>query len=211
MTTLKISPSSLTFLLDECPRCWYMQIHGIHKRPYTPFPSIFNRIDKLMRGAYQGRSSLNITGKAGMFDTKEHKLVSRLIPISDNVNIQFSGKTDCLIKFDDRSIGILDFKTSEVKPDLVKLYAPQLYAYRASIDADIEVSRMGLLCASPNGAELGDLLSMSFSQTWVEIPIDEAYWQGFTDKISKLLLTPFELVEGNPKCMHCEYQRKLSS
>lgn len=164
-----------------------------------------------MRGAYQGQSSLDITGKSGMFDTKEYKLVSRLIPISDTVNIQFSGKIDCLIKFDDRSVGILDFKTSEVKPDLVKLYAPQLYAYRASIDADIKVSKMGLLCGSPDEAKLNGGVLMQFSQTWVEIPIDEVYWQSFINKISKLLLTPFELVEGNPKCPHCEYQRKLSS
>ncbi len=161
-----------------------------------------------MRGAYQGQSSLDITGKAGTFDTKEYKLTSRLIPISDTVNIQFSGKTDCLIRFSDHTVGILDFKTSEVKPDLVRLYAPQLYAYRECLDA--EVSRMGLLCASPESAELGDRVSMSFSQTWVEIPIDENYWQSFTNKLATLLLTPFEQVEGNPKCPHCEYQRKLN-
>jgi hypothetical protein len=172
---------------------------------------MFNKMDKLMRGAYQGRSSLKITGKEGVFDTKEYKLTSRLIPISDTVNIQFSGKTDCLVRFSDRTVGILDFKTSDVKEDTAQFYAPQLYAYRASIDADVQVSQMGLLCASPNEAELGDRLSMSFSQTWVEIPIDESYWQSFIDKISMLLLTPFEQVEGNPKCPHCEYQRKLNS
>lgn len=209
MTILKISPSSLTFMLSECPRCWYMQIRGIYKRPYTPFPSIFNKIDKLMRGAYQGKSSLDVTSKEGTFDTKEYKLVSPPITIADNLCIQFSGKTDCLIKFDDGTVGILDFKTSEVKPDLVQLYAPQLYAYRESIDAD--VSRMGLLCASPNEAVLGDRLVLSFSQAWVEIPIDEDYWLDFINKISVLLLTPFEEVQGKATCPHCEYQRKLNN
>ena len=162
-----------------------------------------------MRGAYQGQSSLKVAGKEGVFDTKEYKLVSPLIPISDTVNIQFSGKTDCLIRFDDGTVGILDFKTSDVKADTAQFYAPQLYAYRASIDAN--VSRMGLLCASPIEAQLGDRISIGFSETWVEIPIDEDYWQGFTDKLATLLLTPFDQVEGNPKCPHCEYQRNKKS
>jgi hypothetical protein len=170
---------------------------------------MFNKMDKLMRGAYQSVSSLEITGKEGVFDTKEYKLVSRLIPISDNFNVQFSGKTDCLIRFGDRTVGIMDFKTSDVKPELVKFYAPQLYAYRECMDAD--VSRMGLLCASPKEAELDGGISMRFSETWVEIPIDEDYWQAFTDKLAMLLLTPFEQVEGNPKCPHCEYQRNKNS
>lgn len=186
-----------------------MAVHGIYKRPYTPFPSMFNKMDKLMRGAYQGQSSLEITGKEGVFDTKEYTLKSRLIPISETVNIQFSGKTDCLVRFSDRTVGILDFKTSDIKEDTAQFYAPQLYAYRECMDA--EVSRMGLLCASPVKAKLDGGISMRFSETWVEIPISEDYWQGFTDKLATLLLTPFEWVQGNPKCPHCEYQRNKNS
>lgn len=209
MTNLKISPSSLTFLLDECPRCWYMAVHGIYKRPYAPFPSMFNKMDKLMRGVYQGQSSLEITGKEGVFDTKECKLLSPPIPISDHHTIQFSGKTDCLIRFSDLTLGILDFKTSDVSPDTAQFYAPQLYAYRQCME--VEVSKMGLLCASPIKAKRITGISMDFSETWVEIPINEDYWQGFTDKISTLLLTPFEWVKGKENCPHCEYQRKLQS
>lgn len=162
-----------------------------------------------MRGVYQGQSSIEVVGKEGVFDTKEYKLVSRQIPISDNHTIQFSGKTDCLIKFNDGTVGIMDFKTSDVSYDTAQFYAPQLYAYRECMDA--EVSKMGLLCASPAKAVLADGISMQFSETWVEIPISEDYWQGFTDKLATLLLTPFDWVEGKPKCPHCEYQRKLQN
>ena len=51
----KLSPSDLTFLWDECPRCFYLKVvHNIN-RPAIPFPKLFNRIDKLMKDYFQGK------------------------------------------------------------------------------------------------------------------------------------------------------------
>ena len=208
MQTLKLSPSKLTFLLTECRRCFYMDIHKIYARPYTAFPSIFGKIDRAMRSHYQGKSSLSLTGKEGIFNTKEYKLVSTPEQISDNFAIQFSGKTDCIIDFADGTAGILDFKTSEVKEAKLELYAPQLYAYREAYSHK-PVSKMGLLCQSPSdrAVEINGQLHLPMVETWVEIPINDEYWNNFKRDLATLLLTPFHEVEGKAKCHHCEYQR----
>lgn len=57
----KLSPSELTFLWDECPRCFYLKVIRNFSRPWSPFPSIFNRIDKLMKDYFDGRSAMDTT------------------------------------------------------------------------------------------------------------------------------------------------------
>ena len=49
----KLSPSELTFLWDECPRCFYLKVVHKFNRPWGAFPGIFSRIDKLMKDYYQ--------------------------------------------------------------------------------------------------------------------------------------------------------------
>ncbi len=44
----KISPSSINLML-ECPRCFYLQIVKSIKRPETPFPSLPNGMDKILK------------------------------------------------------------------------------------------------------------------------------------------------------------------
>jgi hypothetical protein len=188
-----------------------MDIHKIYARPYTPIPSIFGKIDRAMRINYQGKSSLKLTGKEGIFDTKEYKLVSTPEQISDNLAIQFSGKTDCIIDFADGTAGILDFKTSEVKEAKLELYSPQLYAYREAYPHK-PVSKMGLLCQSPSdrAIELNDQDYLPFNKTWVEIPINDEYWNNFKRDLAALLLTPFHEVEGKATCQYCQFQRAIN-
>lgn len=187
-----------------------MDIHKIYSRPYSGFPSIFGKIDRAMRTTYQGKSSLKLTGKEGTFDTKEYRLLSNPLSISDGLTIQFSCKTDCIINFEDQTAGILDFKTSEVKEAKVELYAPQLYAYREAYPHK-PVSRMGLLCQSPSdqAVEIDGRIHLAMNEMWIEIPINEEYWAGFKKDLIGLLLTPFPEVEGKAKCPHCEYQRTI--
>ena len=47
--TYKLSPSELTFLWDECQRCFYLKVVRKFNRPGMPFPKIFTRIDRLMK------------------------------------------------------------------------------------------------------------------------------------------------------------------
>ena len=59
-TPIKLSPSDLTFLWDECKRCFYLKyVHGI-TRPAAPFPGIFGKIDRLMKEYYEGRPTADL-------------------------------------------------------------------------------------------------------------------------------------------------------
>ena len=130
--------------------------------------------------------------------------------IFDEFAIQFSGRTDCIIGFEDGTAGILDFKTSEVKEAKLELYSPQLYAYREAYQLK-PVSKMGLLCQSPSDRviEIDDQDYLPFNKTWVEIPINDEYWNNFKRDLKALLLTPFHEVEGKATCQYCQFQRVI--
>jgi len=61
MPSLKLSPSDLTFLWDECPRCFYLKVVLGINRPPTAFPKIFGRIDLLMKRLFSGADTADLT------------------------------------------------------------------------------------------------------------------------------------------------------
>ena len=88
---IKLSPSDLTFLWDECKRCFYLKyVHSIH-RPSAPFPGIFSTIDRLMKGYYEGQPT--------------EKLSSELPPGV----IRFSERFDQFLDAPEFSSELLDF------------------------------------------------------------------------------------------------------
>ena len=46
--TYKLSPSSLS-LMEECPRCFWLTLHGKWKRPQGIFPSLPSGMDKILK------------------------------------------------------------------------------------------------------------------------------------------------------------------
>ena len=59
----KLSPSDLTFLWEECPRCFYQKVALGLSRPRSPMPSIFNKIDGLEKTFFAGQRTETITSK----------------------------------------------------------------------------------------------------------------------------------------------------
>ena len=134
---IKLSPSDLTFLWDECPRRFYLKyLHGIN-RPAAPFPSIFGAIDRLMKAHYAGRPTSEITPTLapGSISVSEQWIES--LPISmpgHTLSCFLRGKFDALIHFDDGSHGVIDFKTSEPKLSQIPFYSRQLHAYAYALE-----------------------------------------------------------------------------
>jgi hypothetical protein len=155
----KLSPSELTFLWDEFPRCFYLKVVHNISRPATPMPKIFNRIDKLMKDYFQGKSTHEIYAELpeGIVSLGERWVVSEEIQIPGYASIvYFRGKCDSIIEFSDGSIGIADFKTSEPKKEHVEFYSRQLHAYAYSLEHPAPgalslkpISVMGLLSVDP--------------------------------------------------------------
>ncbi|HSB67372.1 MAG TPA: PD-(D/E)XK nuclease family protein [Anaerolineales bacterium] len=217
-TPIKLSPSDLTFLWDECPRCFYLKyLHGIH-RPAAPFPAVFGAIDRLMKAQFAGRpaAELNPSLPPGLINVTENWLESVPISIPGHIQAVFlRGKIDAWIRFEDGSYGIVDFKTSEPKKEHVPFYSRQLHAYAYALEhpapgrlAFSPISRLGLYVEAPHAtlAATTSEISFHFRSTWLEVPYRET---GFIEFLS-LVLTLLELPEppaAGENCDYCKYRQ----
>jgi PD-(D/E)XK nuclease superfamily len=214
----KLSPSDLTFLWDECPRCFYLKyIHAI-SRPAAPFPAVFGAIDRLMKAQFEGRqaSELDPSLPPGLISVTEKWLESVPITLPDHkLTIFLRGKIDALIGFENGSYGIVDFKTSEPKKEQIPFYARQLHAYAYALEhpapgrlAFSPISRLGLYVEAPHAtlAATTSEISFHFRSTWLEVPYNEAGFLEFLGQVLSLL----ELSDPPPaseSCNYCKYRQ----
>lgn len=219
LSPIKLSPSDLTFLWDECKRCFYLKyVHSIN-RPSAPFPGIFGTIDKLMKDYFQDRQSadLNAALPAGRVRFGERWVESMPVVLDGHTRQCFiRGKFDTVIAFDDGSYGVVDFKTSEPRPQHVQFYARQLHAYSYALEHAAAgkfnlspVSKLGLLVVSPRKMEVnasGQIVYLG-NMTWLEVPRDEAAFVKFLSEVLGLLELP-EPPPAAEKCVYCQYRQQ---
>ena len=198
----KLSPSDLTFLWDDCKRCFYLKyVHGI-TRPAGPMPSIFGVIDRLMKDYFEGRSTVDLSPNLpiGKVQFGEKWVESLPVTISGHsVKCYIKGKFDTVVAFDDGSFGVVDFKTSEPKPQHVAFYSRQLHAYTYALEHPAlgkfslsPISRLGLLVVAPdsmNRTEAGKIAYLG-GVTWMEIPRNDSQFLEFLGQILAVLEQP---------------------
>lgn len=121
---LKLSPSSLN-LFKECPRCFWLQLHKVWKRPAGIFPSLPGGMDKVLKvhfDAFMEKGELppeikeyGLSNGYKLFDDKEKLKIWR----SNFKGIQYKDKTsgvllrgavDNILQNGDKLI-VLDYKT----------------------------------------------------------------------------------------------------
>ena len=149
MEPLKFSPSGLTYI--NCKRCFYLSYnYGINYS--SGFPGVFSTFDITHKNRFQDLSTKEMFSNLpdGKFyktvnsveaksrkknnesQFKEMELPSfiRSDTLKDNKSREFflSGKPDLVVKFDDGTYGILDFKTTS-EDDKTQAYKHQLEAY----------------------------------------------------------------------------------
>ena len=217
-TPIKLSPSDLTFLWDECPRCFYLKyIHRI-TRPAAPFPSIFGEIDRLMKAQFAGRpaSELEHSLPPGIVNVTEQWIES--IPFTlpgHTLQCFLRGRLDAMIDFEDGSYAVVDFKTSTPKPEQIPFYSRQLHAYAFSLEhpAPGRISRspisiLGLYVETPHATLTSTTseISFDFRSTWLEVPFSEPGFLSFLDQVLALLELPEPPTAGE-KCTYCQYRQ----
>jgi len=217
-TPIKLSPSDLTFLWDECPRCFYLKyLHGIN-RPAAPFPSIFGAIDRLMKAQFAGHTASDIDPSLppGTITISEKWVES--LPISlpgHDLSCFLRGKIDAMIGFDDGSFGVVDFKTSEPKTAQIPFYSRQLHAYAYALQHPAPnrlscspISRLGLYVETPHAtlAATTSEISFHFRSTWLEVPLDMSGFLDFINKVLTLLALP-EPPPAGEECGYCHYRQ----
>jgi hypothetical protein len=212
----KLSPSDFAFLWEECKRCFYLKVVAGFGRPRGAMPRIFTVIDSRMKDFYAGMRTERMSPglPPGVVEHGEKWVECRPISIAGRESTCYvKGKFDTVVRFDDGSYGVIDFKTSEQKPDSLRKYARQLHAYARALEdpapgklALSPVSRLGLLVFEPAVyAQTGTAVDLSGSVAWVEIPRDDGGFMTFLGRVLDLLDQP-EPPPANPKCEWCRYR-----
>lgn len=216
MKSIKISPSDLTFLWDECPRCFYLKVAMGISRPPTSFPRIFGRIDLLMKRLFESADTteLNPDLPAGRVLFGERWVESRPLPRAAEPPVFLRGKFDSVVAFDDGSYGVVDFKTSEPNPKQIPFYSRQLHAYAYALEhaapgklSLAPITRLGLLVVEPIDIARDEHRRINYvgDVTWLEIPKDEAGFLTFMDGVMDLLALP-EPPAAAESCAFCKYR-----
>ncbi len=215
MATWKLSPSDLTFLWDECKRCFYLKVvHGFG-RPRAPFPRIFGKIDRLMNAYFQAKPSSEISVElpAGRIEYGERWVTSERIALSGH-ECFIRGRFDTVLAFSDGSYGVVDFKTTQPSQSHVPFYSRQLHAYAYALEHPASggfqlhpITHLGLFCVDPSAMERlpdGQIAYLG-EPTWLEIPKDEQQFLGFIGDVMTLLAQA-DPPPANPECGYCRYR-----
>ncbi len=213
----KLSPSELTFLWDECPRCFYLKVVRGFNRPWGAFPKIFTRIDNLMKDYFAGKSSKELTEllPEGVVRFADQWVTSSTINVPGHHGTCFiRGKFDSVVEFSDGSYGVVDFKTTKPRTEHVGFYSRQLHAYAYALEnpapgsfALSPISRLGLLCVEPvlmDKSHTGQVALLG-TVTWLEVPKDAGGFLTFVDRVLDLLEQP-DLPDRGPNCEYCQYR-----
>lgn len=213
----KLAPSDFAFAYEECKRCFYLKNVAGFQRPRPPMPKIFSVIDLQMKKCFSGKRTEEVAPgmPCGVIEYGEKWVQSEAISLPRRASTCFiRGKFDTVIKFDDGSYGVVDFKTSHRKDDHIPLYARQLHAYALALEKPAPgkfsvspVSRLGLLVFEPmHFAESeGSALSLGGLLEWIEIPRDDAAFMAFLSDLVALLESPAP-PPGSAACHWCQYR-----
>jgi len=215
----KLTPSELTFLWEDCRRCFYQKVVNNIHRPWSPMPKIFTRIHTLLETWASGkRTELLAPGMPpGVVEHGEHWVESSPIVIPGRESQCFiRGKFDTIAKLEDNTYAIIDFKTCSRQDKHLELYSRQLHAYALALENPAEgrfslspISKLGLLVWEPSEfSDAGGLMALAGSFTWIEIPLDVPAFLEFLSGVLEVLEQPMP-PEPSPGCEYCIYQKLL--
>lgn len=213
----KLSPSDFAFLWQDCRRCFYLKVVKGIQRPTTLLPKIFTRIDAQMKQFFTAKRTGDIltTLPEGTVECSDAWVDS--VPISVGAHkSQFfiRGKLDTVLKLDDASYAIIDFKTSERKSEHHSLYGRQLNAYALALENAVPgrlllkpVTRLGLVVYEPKifKANTYGKASLAGSMTWIEIPRNDSQFLNFIGEVLDVLERAAP-PERSPSCKWCAYR-----
>jgi hypothetical protein len=195
MKDIWISPSDLSYFWSDSKVGFYDKYVLEIQRPKQAFPSVFNTIDLKMKDEFDNKMVLDFVKNApeGILTHDELNVKSKTIKLG-NFNVGFKGKIDSLLKHDDGSCSIIDYKTTHISDKLTEIYFLQLMAYAFSLEnPEIgeakTISNIGLIVFQP------ELFSSSLckgsldgSLSYIQIPYDKNKFKKWLTKDLSTLL-----------------------
>ena len=229
MDPIRFSPSDFAFLWEQCRRCfWLKTVRGI-KQPSMPMAAIFKKLEALQMTLYEGRRTTDVLPDLppGVIRCGERWVESEpAAPPGAERSCFVAGKIDSLIEFDDGSWGVIDFKTTEIKPEKAVLYGRQLHAYAHAFENPAKtprairngeaphlspITKLGILCLEPARIELESPGRQVFrcEVKWFEIPRDDGKFRAFMGDLVRVVAGP--IPPPAPTCDWCGYAENVKT
>jgi len=217
---IKLSPSTLN-LFKECPKCFYLQIIKNEKRPDTPFPSLPNGMDKILKEHFDRFLDKNQLPPEIKEECKDCQLYNNKEKLSiwrsNFKGIQYTdkesgiilrGAVDNILKKGNKLI-VLDYKTRgyPLKEDTHTYYILQMDLYNFLLRKNNYETEdyTYLLFYYPNKVlETGEVI---FDTKLIKIKTDPKRGEKVFKEAIKLLQKD-EIPEASPNCGFCKLRGK---
>ncbi|MFN8232212.1 MAG: PD-(D/E)XK nuclease family protein [Actinomycetota bacterium] len=212
---VKLAPSDLTFLWEECRRCFWLKVKGVLKRPSSPFPKVFSLLDSQTKDYFANQRTDRMASriKPGVVSIGDRWVRSSPLEVPGHeTRVVLQGKIDTALSFDDGTFGIIDFKTTEPKPMHVPFYGRQLHSYALAAENPAEgalrlapVTQIGLLCVQPV-AMIGVESSVAYKGAthFLDIDRDDEAFEAFLAQVVGLL-EQARPPDQDQECSFCSY------
>ena len=210
-----ISPSDLTFLYGECPKCFWLKYrHGISTPGFMP---LVGPMSAFQEGLYAGQPSSKLSpllpsgriARAG--DWVESDYI-RIGAVTSRWKIK--GKYDIVVEYDSGGLGLVDCKvtTSDMDQSKVDHYRPQLEAYCYAMEHPLSgeaesVRTAGLMMWRIVGAGEPTPGNYTFvtEPAYLDCPRDPDLFTALIEKVIDLIEGPEP--ESGEKCGNCRFVR----
>jgi len=133
MEPIILAPSSLDYKITKCPRCFYLEKKlKISVDSYPP--PVFSNFDVVQQNYFKKLNTNELSEKlsSGRIMEKNElpgRVVSEILKDTKEREFILGGRPDIVVGFDDKSYGIIDFKTTQISDDKADNYKYQLEAY----------------------------------------------------------------------------------
>jgi hypothetical protein len=180
-------------------------------------PGIFAKIDSMMKRYFDALTTADIALAlpSGTVEFSDKLVESRPVVFPGHESTCFiRGKFDTVVRFDDGSYGVIDFKTSGAKGGQGQRYSRQLHSYAYALENPAPgrlhlapVSRLGLLCVEP--VEMLSYGEGSYAYrsepAWIDCPKADGAFMEFLREVLDVLDAP-EPPQAGPDCRWCQYR-----
>lgn len=152
-----ISPSDLTFLWNECRRCFWLRYRKDLRRPFS-MPGLVSVISELQETQYRDATSADFSPSlpsGRVHSTGAWVESAPLVIRGEATDWCIRGKYDFLMQYDDATWGIIDTKFTGKLGEKTGFYSPQIEAYAFALEnprsgAPRPVSTVGLMVWAPS-------------------------------------------------------------
>jgi hypothetical protein len=214
-----VAATDLTFLWDDCPRCFYRKVVLGEPRPRAPFPAVFGRIDRAMKDRFSGERAevLAHEAPAGLIGSRDRWVRSAALAVPGCARpVVLRGRLDAVVVRDDGTDAVMDFKTALPRDGHIPLYERQLHAYAWAVEQPSSgppshVSALGLLCFYPGRFEADDAGAALIGElAWIDLPRDDRTFAAFLTEVLSVLDAP-ELPPARLGCAWCAMRTDVAA